>query len=210
MKILVACEYSGIVRDAFTQRGHDAMSCDILPTESKGNHYQGDVRDVLYDQWDMVIAFPPCTHLAVSGAMHFEKKRADGRQQEGIDFFKLFTNLECEKVCIENPIGIMATEWREPDQTVHPYYFGDEAQKATCLWLKGLPLLQHFPEDDLFNKKTWVGKGEFVEVKNKKTGEVKRQPKWYADSFLNDKATAGKERSKTFPGIANAMAQQWG
>jgi len=214
MKILVACEYSGAVRDEFAKKGHYAMSCDLLPTDTEGNHYQGDVEDVLYDDWDMIIAFPPCTHLAISGAIHFEKKKADGRQQQGIDFFNLFTEknekLKCEKVVIENPVGIMSNEYREPDQIIHPFYFGDEASKKTCLWLKGVNPLIHFPDDDLFNEKTWVSPGEFHEWVNKKTGEKKKQPKWYADSFFSDRDNAGHLRSKTFPAIARAMADQWG
>jgi hypothetical protein len=163
------------------------MSCDILPTDTPGKHYQGDVRDILYDKWDMIIAFPPCTHLAVSGAKHFAAKRADGRQQEGIDFFNLFVNVDCPKVAIENPIGIMSSLWRKPDQIIQPWMFGDEYSKSTCLWLKGLPKLE--PTD-------LVGKGEFV------VHGGKRIAKWYSNREIN--------RSKTFNGIANAMAAQWG
>jgi len=139
MKVLIACEFSGTVRDAFIHRGHDAMSCDILPTEKPGPHYQGDVRDVLYSGWDLVIAHPPCTHLASSGARWFKDKKAE--QQYAIDFFKLFTTLSC-KVCIENPIGIMSTQYRKPDQIIQPWQFGHGETKATCLWLFGLPILR--------------------------------------------------------------------
>ncbi len=190
MKVLIACEYSGAVRDAFLAAGHEAMSCDLLPTDVPGPHYQGDVFDIINDGWDMVIAFPPCTHLAVSGAKHFAAKRADGRQQEGIDFFTLFTNLNVKRVCIENPIGIMSKLYRKPDQIIQPWMFGDKAQKSTCLWLKGLPLL--VPTDI-------VDKGEFYI-----SPSGKKLPKWYSDN------KSAKVRSKTFQGIANAMADQWG
>ena len=189
LRVLVACEYSGTVRDAFIRAGHDAMSCDLLPTDAPGPHYQGNVIDLLGKPWDMVIAFPPCTHLAVSGAKHFAAKRADGRQQEGIDFFNLFTTLDVERVCIENPIGIMSKLYRKPDQIIQPWMFGDEAQKSTCLWLKGLPLLT--PTDI-------VDKGEFYV-----SPSGKKLPKWYSDN------KSAKVRSKTFQGIANAMAAQW-
>jgi hypothetical protein len=199
MKVLVACEYSGIVRDAFLAKGHDAISCDLLPTESPGPHIQGDVIPLLQKYWDMVLAFPTCTHICVSGAKHFEKKRKDGRQQEGIDFFMHFANCKAEKVCIENPVGIMSSIWREPDQIIQPYYFGDEAQKTTCLWLKGLSPLIHYPRDTMFHKKTHVGKGDFVT-----TPSGKKLPKWYSDN------KNPKDRAKFWPGIARAMAEQWG
>jgi len=199
VKILVACEFSGTVRDAFTAKGHDAMSCDLLPTESPGKHYQGDVFDIIEDGWDMMIAFPPCTHLAVSGASWFEQKRADGRQQEGIDLFMKIANSLVNKIAIENPVGIMSSLWREPDQIIQPYYFGDEVQKTTCLWLKNLPPLKHFSNDDLFDCKTHVGKGEFVTF-----ASGKRMHKFHAEKWGD-----GHARSKTFPGIANAMAEQW-
>ena len=172
------------------------MSCDILPTESEGPHYQGDVMDILDDGWDMILAFPPCTHLAVSGARWFPEKRADGRQQQGIDFFMLFANHSCERVVIENPVGIMSTEWRKPDQIINPFQFGDEARKKTCLWLKGVPLL--IPTDI-------VGEGELVEYDS---GRV--MPKWYADAWKLPSEDRAKLRSKTFQGIADAMADQWG
>lgn len=194
MKILIACEYSGTVRDAFRALGHDAMSCDILPTEQPGPHYQGDVRDVLNKKWSMIIAFPPCTHLASSGAAWFAAKRADGRQQEGIDFFMLFANHSCKRIVIENPVGIMSTNFRKPDQIIHPWQFGHEASKSTCIWLKGVPLL---------TPTKIVNKGEFVTF-----ASGKKMPKWYAEAWSSkDRA---KIRSKTFQGIADAMAAQWG
>jgi len=189
MKILIACEYSGIVRDAFTRLGHDAMSCDLLPTDSPGSHYCGDVRDVLDYPWDLMIAHPPCTHLSVSGAKHFEEKRKNGRQQSAVSFFMMLTKSPIPRIAIENPICIMSSIYRKPDQIIQPWQFGDEFQKTTCLWLKGLPQLTHTE---------LVGKGDFVT-----TPSGKRLPKWYSDN------KSAKSRSKTFPGIAKAMAMQW-
>lgn len=210
MKVLIACEESGEVRDRFTKLGHYAVSCDLQPSRTKGNHYQGSVFDIINDGWDMMIAFPPCTHLAVSGARHFEQKIKDGRQQQGIDFFMQMVNAPIERIAIENPMGIMSTVYRKPDQIIQPYYFGDEAQKTTCLWLKNLPLLYHNSSVNLFDTEvTHVGKGEMVEFISKK-GKMKRQPKWYADALVLPKDERSKVRSKTFPGIAKAMAEQWG
>jgi hypothetical protein len=187
MKILVACEFSGKVRDKLIALGHDAISCDLLPSLTEGPHYQGNVLDILYDPWDMIISFPPCTHLAVSGAKHFAQKIADGRQQEGIDFFMLFANHPCKKVLIENPIGIMSTKYRKPDQIIQPWMFGDQYTKTTCLWLKGLPLLR---------PTNIVDKGEFV------IHGGKRIAKWYSNRERN--------RNTTFDGIAEAIANQYG
>ncbi len=202
MKILVACEESQAVTIEFRKRGHEAYSCDIQ--ECSGGHpewhIQGDaIKEAYSGKYDMMIAFPPCTHLAVSGAKHFEKKRKDGRQQEGIDFFMKVVNSPIHRMVIENPIGIMSKLYRKPDQIIQPYFFGDEAQKSTCLWLKNLNPLFHSAEDDLFFKKTHVGKGDFVT-----TPSGNRLPKWYSDN------KSSKVRSKTFPGIALAMAEQWG
>ena len=190
MKVLVACECSGRVREAFRAKGHDAWSCDMKPAEDASpHHFTGDMFDVIGGGWDLMIAFPPCTHLAVSGARHFEKKRADGRQQEGIDFFLRVAHVDIPRVAIENPVGIMSQLWREPDQVIQPWMFGDEAQKSTCLWLKGLPRLV---------PTKIVGKGEFYV-----SPSGKRLPRWYAD---NKDSTI---RSRTFMGIAHAMADQW-
>ena len=193
MRVLVACEYSGAVRDAFRAMGHFAMSCDLLPTDVRGPHYQGSVLDILDEDWDMMIAFPPCTHLAVSGARWFAAKRADGRQQQGIDFFMALANANIPKIAIENPVGIMSTEWRKPDQIIQPWQFGHEATKTTCLWLKGLPEL---------TPTNVVGKGERHVTKSGRS-----LPKWYNLPPSEDR---WKVRSKTFQGIADAMAQQWG
>ena len=203
MKILVACEESQAVTQDLRKLGHQAFSCDILSC-SGGHpewHIQGDVIEQLDKGWDMLIAFPPCTHLAVSGARHFAKKIADGRQQQGIDFFMKMVNAPIPKKAIENPIGIMSTKYRKPNQIIQPWQYGDKAQKSTCLWLEGLPNL--IPTNI-------VEKGEFVEFVSKK-GVKKRQPKWYFDALKKAKTPQERStlRSKTFPGIAKAMATQW-
>lgn len=214
MKILIACEESQAVCIEMRKRGHEAFSCDLQ--ECSGGHpewhYQQDVFEVIDMGWDMMIAFPPCTHLAVSGAAWFEQKRKDGRQQQGIDFFMALTKTKIPKWCIENPVGIMSKIYRKPNQVIQPYYFGDQAQKTTCLWLNNLPPLYHNSKPNLFNEEvTHVGKGDFFHWTDGKTGKIKKQPQWYADAFLkkSDKSMTGNERSKTFPGIAKAMADQW-
>jgi len=204
MKILVACEESQVVTKAFRERGHDAFSCDILSC-SGGHpewHIQGDVIKELEKNWDMVIAFPPCTHLAVSGAAHFAKKREDGRQQEGIDFFMRFANLNhVPKVVIENPIGIMSRIWRKPDQIIQPYQFGEDASKSTCLWLKGLPLLIE----------TCRVVGRFVTTPS---GKVVERWSNQCSNYGHDKTAPSPERSrlrsKTYAGVGKAIAEQWG
>ena len=196
MKVLVACEFSGIVRDAFAELGHDAISCDLLPSEKPGKHYQGDVLDILNDGWDLMVAHPPCTHLAVSGARYFAEKRADGRQQGAIDFFMQLANADIQKIAMENPVGIMSTVWRKPDQVIQPYQFGESFSKKTCLWLKNLPLLE---------PTNVVDKGEFYEYES-----GRKMPKWYADAWKLPPAERSPLRSRTFIGIARAMAEQWG
>lgn len=203
MRILVGCEESQAVTIELRKLGHEAFSCDVM--ESSGGypqwHIQGDLLKELHKGWDMLIAFPPCTHLAVSGARHFEQKIKDGRQQQGIDFFMEMINAPIDKICVENPIGIMSTKYRKPNQIIQPWMFGDKAQKSTCLWLKNLPLL--VPTNI-------VEKGEFIEFVSKK-GVKKRQPKWYFDALKNSKNASerSKLRSKTFKGIAKAMATQF-
>ena len=183
MKVLVACEYSGIVRDSFASRGHDAMSCDILPTDKPGNHYQGDVRDVLDYPWDLMIAHPPCTHLSVSGARHFKEKRMDGRQQSAVSFFMMLSRLQIPQIAIENPVCIMSSIWRKPDQIIHPWQFGHGETKATCLWLKNLKKLEPT---------------EIVDGRDDRIHKMPPGPdRW-------------KLRSTTYQGIAEAMAEQWG
>jgi hypothetical protein len=185
MKVLIACEFSGTVRDAFLSRGHDAWSCDLLPTESKieGRHLQGAINLYINDGWDLMIAHPPCTHLAVSGARHFAAKRADGRQQEALNFVKDLMLAPIDKICIENPISIISSKIRKPDQIIQPWQFGHGETKATCLWLKNLPLL--IPTN-------------IVDGREQRIHKMAPSPnRW-------------KERSKTYQGIADAMAAQWG
>lgn len=196
MRVLVACEYSGRVRDAFTHAGHDAWSCDLEPTDTPGSHYQGDVLDILAEGWDLMIAHPPCTHLAVSGARHFAKKREDGRQQEAIDFFMTLARSKIPQYAIENPIGIMSNVWRKPDQIIQPWEYGHSVTKATCLWLKGLPPLQ--PTNIVDKGAVWVAKSG------------KRMSQWYYDTSCLPPKQREKMRNTTFQGIADAMAQQWG
>lgn len=191
MKVLIACEESGTTRDAFIALGHDAMSCDILPTSSPGPHYQGDVRDVLGDGWDLMIAHPPCTHLAVSGARWFKDKAQE--QEEALEFVRMLMDAPIPRIAIENPVSIISSRIRKPDQIVQPWMFGDPFTKTTCLWLKGLPLLE---ADDV------VDKGERHVTKGGKS-----LPAWYNLPPSPDRA---KIRSKTFPGFARAMAEQWG
>lgn len=193
LKILVACEESQAVTIELRKLGHEAYSCDIEPC-SGGHpewHLQQDVAPLLEQSWDMIIAFPPCTHLASSGARWFEQKQKDGRQQQGINFFKLFTELDCPRVAIENPVGIMSTHYRKPDQVINPFQFGDPFEKQTCLWLKGLPLL----------KATDIVQPPPRQV----LSSGKTMPLWYSNCGWN----RAKARSKTFPGIAKAMAEQW-
>jgi len=194
MKILIACEESQAVCKEFRALGHEAYSCDTEPC-SGGHpewHLQQDVLPLLKAHWDMIIAFPPCTHLAVSGAAWFEQKRKDGRQQQGIEFFMHFANLQCERVAIENPIGIMSKLWRKPDQIIQPWQFGHNASKRTCLWLKNLPPL----------KPTQI-------VPKPICGYYANQTP-SGQNKLGPSPKRAKERSKTYAGIAKAMAEQWG
>lgn len=181
MRVLVACEYSGAVRDAFIERGHDALSCDLLPTEAAGPHYQGDVRDVMGDGWDLMVAHPPCTHLSVSGARWFKGKQAE--QAEALDFVRLLLDAPIPRIALENPISIISSRIRKPDQIIQPWQFGHGETKATCLWLKNLPKLVP----------TNIVEGREARVHKMAPGP----DRW-------------KERSRTYTGIAEAMAQQWG
>lgn len=181
MRVLVACEFSGVVRDAFTNLGHEAMSCDLLPTEQPGPHYMGDVRDILSDGWDLMIAHPPCTHLAVSGARWFAKKQKE--QAAALEFVRLLMAAPIPHICIENPISIISSRVRKPDQIIQPWQYGHGEMKATCLWLKNLPPLQP----------TNIVDGRVARVHRLPPGP----DRW-------------KERSRTYTGIANAMAAQWG
>lgn len=217
MKVLVGCEESQAVTIELRKLGIEAYSCDIQ--ECSGGHpewhYQEDIFTVIeQEHWDMLIAFPPCTHLTVSGAMHFEQKRKDGRQQQGIDFFMRIINQDIKHIAVENPIGIMSSIYRKPDQIIQPYFFGDGFQKTTCLWLKNLPPLYHNSQPNLFDSNvTHVNKQqEHKEWICKKTGKKKRQQLWYYEALLKAKTKEerSKIRSKTFPSIAKAMATQWG
>lgn len=193
MKILVACEESQAVTKCFRDKGHEAYSCDIIETSGDHPewHLKQDVIPLLKEDWDMIIAFPPCTHLAVSGAAHFAAKRADGRQQQGIDFFMEFANAKCPRICIENPIGIMSTHWRKPDQIIQPWMFGHPESKATCFWLKGLPKLEETDNvKELFES---LPKNQRMRI-----------------HYLPPSKDRAKLRSKTFSGVAQAMADQWG
>ena len=233
MNILVACEESQVVTNQFRKIGHNAFSCDIIDHSGEHDdwHIKQDVLPLLNgnctfntvdgkehtisSKWDMIIAFPPCTDLCVSGARHFEKKRENGSQKKSIEFFMNFLNADCEKIMVENPVGIISGNYISkyyPDlqekynfpikyqQIIQPYEHGDKASKTTCLWLKGLPLLKPI---------RIVDKGEFIEWVDKKTGKTKRQTKWYMTALKsgNDRA---KIRSRTFIGIANAIASQYG
>ena len=247
MRVLVACEHSGVVRDAFRKRGHDAWSCDLLPPDTwervvfadelpdcsdcgeepwctvhnmhygessclgptqddvlykdidgelyGSAHIQGDLLQRLGDGWDLMIAHPPCTHLSASGAKHFEGKRADGRQRKAIEFFRAVAEAPIERICIENPVGIMSTVWRKPNQIIQPYQFGDPYKKTTCLWLKGLhklrPTLVVEPRLVRYEKKDGSGHTTFSVD--------------YGGSY-----GSGKRRSITYHGIADVMADQWG
>lgn len=202
-RILIACEESQAVTIEFRKLGYEAFSCDLL--ECSGGypewHLKDDIFNVLKQHWDLMIAFPPCTDLAVSGARHFERKKLDGSQDKSIKFFMDIINAPIEKIAVENPIGIMSGIYRKPDQIIQPWHFGDKAQKSTCLWLKNLPKL--IPTDI-------VEKGEFFEFVSKK-GQKKRMPMWYYKALQEAKTPEQRRtlRSKTFKGIAEAMANQW-
>jgi len=192
MRVLVACEYSGTVRDAFRARGHDAWSCDMLPSDADpAYHHQGDVLDLLHDGWDMMVAHPPCTHLAVSGARWFKDKVSE--QLEALAFVRTLLAAPIPRIALENPVSIISSHIRKPDQIIQPWMFGHEATKTTCLWLKDLPLL--VPTN-------MVGHGERHVTKSGRS-----LPKWYN---LPPSADRWKIRSATFSGIADAMAEQWG
>jgi hypothetical protein len=190
MRILVACEYSGAVRDAFIKAGHEAMSCDLLPTDLPGPHYQGDVFDVVDYPWDLMVAHPPCTDLAVSGSRHFEGKRLSGQQQASASFFMRLAKLNIPRIAIENPVCIMSSLWRKPDQVIQPWMFGHLEQKATCLWLKGLPVLT--PTNNVKEEMMTLPKNVRERI-----------------HYLPPSPDRWKLRSATFAGIADAMASQW-
>ena len=222
MNVLCACEESQVVCLAFREKGHRAFSCDIEPCSGDRPewHVQGDVlplingdctfttvggfQHTIIGQWDLLIAFPPCTHLTTAGASKWKEKQADGRQQAAVTFFMAMINADCERIAVENPQGWMNTHYRKPDQVTQPWMFGDEAQKRTCWWLKGLPLLQ--PTEI-------VARGEMYQVTRKsgpRKGQTYSAPVWYPKRFIDrSEETRSRIRSKTFPGIARAMAEQW-
>jgi hypothetical protein len=198
MKVLVACEFSGVVRDAFRARGHDAMSCDLLPTEAEGPHYQGDVRDVLADGWDLMIAHPPCTYLATSG-LHWNRRIAGraAKTEAALDFVRLLMDAPIERICIENPVGAVSTHIRKPDQIIQPWQYGHPESKTTCLWLKGLPALR---ATNVLTATRFQANGRPLWNNQTSGGQNKYGPspdRW-------------KLRSRTYEGIARAMAEQWG
>ena len=193
VRVLVACENSGRVRDAFTRHGHDAVSCDILPTETPGKHHQGDVLELLSrESFDLMVAHPPCTHLSVSGARHFKAKRADGRQQMALEFVRLLLTARVPRIALENPVSIISSQIRKPEQIIQPWQFGHPESKTTCLWLKGLEPLVHTnvlpkPTSGRWENQTPSGQNKLGPSKDR----------W-------------KLRSATYHGIAEAMAAQWG
>lgn len=189
MRVLVACEFSGVVRDAFIARGHDAISCDLEPGERPGPHYQGDVRDILANGWDMMIAFPPCTYLSCAGARWLKVPGRDSLIRGAFSFVMELWNAPIPRIAIENPRGLLNTMWRPPDQVIEPFYFGDPYKKRTCLWLKNLPPLMATVVVPQW--KYWIDGGRLREGLR----GLKRDP---------------KDRSRMFPGIAAAMAEQWG
>jgi hypothetical protein len=230
MRVLVACEFSGTVRDAFRRRGHDAMSCDLLPTEVPGPHYQGDVRDVLSDGWDLMIAHPPCTYLAVSG-MHWTRRGLRDPQltEDALAFVRLLLDAPVPRICVENPVSVISSRIRRPDQIIQPWQFGHAESKTTCLWLKNLPRLK---PTDVLNRAAWIKCpccDEFLctihqqhafECPCPPIEEWKKDPYTYGGRWANQTAsgqnrlgpspTRWAERSKTYQGIADAMADQWG
>ena len=194
MRILVACEFSGIVRSAFTKLGHDAWSCDLLPTEIEGNHIQDDVLKILNDGWDLMIAHPPCTYLVTRAASWKHKPGYEENRKQAIEFFMSLINAPINKICVENPVGSMSTIYRKPDQYIQPWQFGHPQRKRTGLWLKNLPLL--IPTNIIEPEKP-----AFIDRQGK--------PRYFVDS-LSPSPERWKIRSRTFLGIAQAMAEQWG
>lgn len=231
MRVLVACEFSGVVRDAFASIGHDAMSCDLLPSETSGKHYQGDVLDVLHDGWDIMVAHPPCTYLCSSG-LHWNTRRPGRKEltEQALDFVRLLLKSPIARIALENPVGCISSQIRKPDQTIQPWMFGHDASKATCLWLKGLPLLEatnnvvrpawsqcpdcddmwcnrhgmHVADCDCPEIDVWADKGDWPYEKRYANQTPSGQNK------LGPSPERAKERSRTYIGIAKAMAEQWG
>lgn len=216
MRILIACEYSGIIRNAFSVLGHDVWSCDLLPTETEGQHYQCDVREVITLGWDMLIAHPPCTYIAASGLHYCNIERYGDKAKErivkrhdAVSFFLEMYNAPINKICVENPRGYISTVFKRPTQEIHPYYFGEPEMKRTGLWLKNLPPLLWTPQNTLFEEKTATERPEPYQIQTRKaTGKVKNR--YWTDNTITSNFLNGKNKSKSFQSIANAMAMQWG
>ena len=187
MNVLVACEFSGIVRDAFVKKGHNALSCDLLESDLPGKHYHGNVENILYNGWDLMIAHPPCTHLAVSGARYFKFKQKE--QKDALDFVSLLMDSNIKKICVENPVSVISSKIRKPDQIIQPWQFGEDASKKTCLWLKNLPKL--VPTE--------------IIIKDRYANQTPS-----GQNNLGPSKDRAKLRGTTYSGIATAMAEQWG
>lgn len=200
MRVLIACEFSGIVRDAFAARGHDAWSCDLLPTKRPGNHIQGDVLEILADGWDLMIAHPPCTYISFAGTQVWNSPGRWKLRLAALDFFGRLWDAPIEKICLENPKSCASPVIAKYTQEIQPYYFGDADMKTTWLWLRNLPPLDHYEENTLFALRTHVGRPKPLSVES--TGKRR----YFADAKLRNPY----DRAKTFPGIARAMAEQWG
>lgn len=200
VRVLVACEFSGVVRDAFRVRGHDAWSCDLLPSENPGQHIQGDVLPVLRERWDVVIAHPPCTYLSYAGMAYWNRPGRATLREEAMRFFLECYNANSGRVCVENPVGYPGKVFRKPDQIINPFLFGEPQRKRTCLWLRGLPLLWWAKEGELFPA-TAVEPAPPVYIDN--TPRKKKR-------YFTDAAHGGHQRSRSFSSIADAMAEQWG
>ena len=218
MRILIACEFSGIVRDSFITRGHDAISCDLLPTERPGPHIQGDVTPYLHERFDLVIAHPPCTYLSYAGTAHWHKPGRAEKRAEAMRFFMACWHANAEMVCVENPFGLPCQEFRAPSQTVNPFDFGEPIRKRTCLWLRGLPLL--YRSDSLFGrgfngeavaapKPIYVRERTDGSRVDKMYGHHETPRRWHHTEAMSPGADRAHERSRSFQSIANAMAEQW-
>jgi hypothetical protein len=199
MRVLVACEFSGIVREAFKARGHDAWSCDLLDTEIPGNHIKGDVLKLLHIGWDLMIAHPPCTYLSNAARRVWNQPGRDVKRAEAMKFFMELVNAPIAKICVENPLGVPCWEFRKPDQIIQPYYFGETVQKKTCLWLKNLPRLSYTEIFPVKPKPLYLCAGE----------KSKGKPINWCEGNRGE-GNRAKARARTFLGIANAMAEQWG
>jgi site-specific DNA-cytosine methylase len=203
MRVLVACEFSGIVRDAFLARGHDAWSCDLLPTErERERHYQGDVMDIINYGWDMMIAHPPCTYLSYAGTRHWNAPGRIKKRLEALEFFRILWESPIDKICIENPKGCASPIIAKFTQEIQPYYWGDNEMKTTWLWLKNLPQLGYSIDDGLFHKKTGIDRPEPIK-RRMVAGKMKNY-------YYTEKTRNPYERARFWPGIAKAMAEQWG